>query len=316
MKQRLAFSLLSLAVTHSVFFHLTATAQDVTATAQDVTAKAQEDDATGNALEALRSAGKLYVQAFNTHDAKALSKFWSPQAVYINRLTGEQVSGREAISAQFEIIFKAKQGLQLDVDVQSLEFVSPNVAVENGTATLSSGAAEPRSVDYSAVYIRSDGQWLLDRVTDDPQPLVQSNYQQLKDLEWMIGSWVDQADDGQVATDCRWSKNKNFVVRTFTVSVAGRIGLSGIQFVGWDPANNQIRSWTFDSDGGFSEGRWSKDANRWYVRKQGTTSDGSRATAVNIITYVDDNTFTLKSTQRTLAGDLQPNVDEVVVVKQ
>lgn len=316
MKQLLAFTLPSLALLQVAFFQFHATAQDVPATTTIATAQLQDADTPNPDLEALRSVGKKYVQTFNAHDAKALSAFWSPEAVYINRLTGKQVNGRDEIANQFEAIFDAKQGLQMEVAVQSLEFVSPNVAVENGTATFTADTLESRSIDYSAVYIRREEKWLLDRVTDDPNPIVQSNYERLKELEWMIGSWVDQAEEGQVATDCRWSKNKNFIARSFTVSVAGRIGLSGIQFVGWDPANNQIRSWTFDSDGGFSEGRWSKDANRWYVRKQGTSSDGSRATAVNIITYVDENTFTLKSTQRTIAGDLLPNVDEVVVVKQ
>jgi len=37
---------------------------------------------------------------------------------------------------------------------------------------------------------------------------------------------------------------------------------------------------------------------------------------VNIITYVDDDAFTLQSTQRTLAGDLLPNIDEVMVVRR
>ena len=45
-------------------------------------------------------------------------------------------------------------------------------------------------------------------------------------------------------------------------------------------------------------------------------ADGSRASAVNIITYVDDDAFKLQSTQRTVAGELLPNVDQVLVVRQ
>lgn len=264
----------------------------------------------------VRTTGQAYVQAFNSYDSKALAAFWSPEAVYINRLTGEQVVGRKAISSQFDALFKSEKNLKLKVDVKSIQFVSPNVAVENGKATFLSPEAEPDSVDYSAVYIRREGNWLLDRVTDDPKPMVQSHYEQLKDMEWMVGSWVDEAGAGQVVTECSWSKNKNFLTRSFTVSVGNRIDLSGIQFIGWDPGEKKIRSWTFDSDGGFSEGRWSKNDEQWYVRKKGTTADGSKVTAVNIVTVADDDTFTLQSTQRTLAGDLLPNVDEVVVVRR
>ena len=61
-----------------------------------------------------------------------------------------------------------------------------------------------------------------------------------------------------------------------------------MQIIGWDAAAKRIRSWTFDSDGSFAEGSWSKKDNRWYVRKKGTTADGKMASAVNIITLVDD----------------------------
>ena len=269
-----------------------------------------------NGKSAVRSTGDAYVRAFNSRNTKALAAFWSPDAVYLNRLTGEQVIGREAIANQFETLFKSAQDLQLKVQVKSIDFVSPNVAVELGVATFLSANTEPDSVDYSAVYIRQQDKWLLDRVTDDPKPVVQSHYEQLKDLEWMVGSWSDEGEAGQVATTCNWSKNKNFLTRSFAVSIGDRIDLSGIQFIGWDAAEKQIRSWTFDSDGGFSQGRWSKDDNRWYIRKQGTTADGSKVTAVNIVTHVDDDTFTLQATQRTFAGDLLPNVEEVVVIRK
>jgi len=279
------------------------------AMAQETTEQAKDE-------AAIRKTGEAYVKAFNGKDANALAAFWSPEAVYTNRLTGEQVVGREAIAQQFAGIFEAAEALELDVNVQSVQFVSPNVAVEHGVAKFISPPSEPEEVDYSAVYVRRDGKWLLDRVTDDPEPVVQSHYEQLKDLEWMIGSWVDKDENARIVTECNWTKNKNFITRSFTVSVVDRIELSGMQIIGWDEAARQIRSWTFDSDGGFSEGTWSQKDNRWYVRKKGTTADGSKAAAVNIITYVDDDAFTLQSTQRTLAGDLLPNIDEVMVVRR
>lgn len=245
-----------------------------------------------------------------------MAEFWSPEAVYTNRVTGERVVGREAIASQFQTIFQSDGDLKLQVDVESIKFVSPNVAVENGLATFLSSAAEPESVDYSAVYIRSAGKWLLDRVTDAPKRNVQSHYDHLKDLEWMIGNWVDEDDGGQIVTSCTWTKNKNFITRSFSVTIEDRIELSGVQFIGWDAAAQRIRSWTFDSDGGFSEGAWKKDGSRWYIRKKGITADGSRAAAVNIITYVDDSAFKLQSTQRTLGGALLPNIDEVIVVRR
>jgi uncharacterized protein (TIGR02246 family) len=264
----------------------------------------------------IRTIGEAYVRAFNGRDAKILASFWSPEAVYTNRLTGEQVVGRDAIASQFEALFETAKQLKLEVRVESIQLVSPNVAIEHGIARFLSPGAEPDEVDYSAVYVRRNGEWLLDRVTDESKQIVQSHYKQLKDLEWMIGSWVDDDDNARIITECNWTQNRSFITRSFTVSIDDRIGLTGIQFIGWAPVAEQIRSWTFDSDGGFSEGRWSKADNRWYVRKKGTTADGRSATAVNIITYVDDDVFKLRSTQRTLTGQLLPNIDEVRVVRR
>jgi hypothetical protein len=156
----------------------------------------------------------------------------------------------------------------------------------------------------------------LDRVTDDPQPVVPSHYERLKVLEWMIGSWVDQADDSAIQFDCNWTKNKNFITRSFAVSIEGRIELSGMQIIGWDAGEKRIRSWTFDSDGGFAEAHWSNDEDEWYVIKKGKTADGKTVSAVNVMNQVDNDTLTLKSVQRTVDGQLLPNIDEVTIVRQ
>lgn len=265
---------------------------------------------------AVRETGKAYVKAFNAKDAKALAAFWSPEAVYTNRLTGEQVVGREAISQQFTGVFEAAEALKLDVSVASVQFVSPNVAVEHGVAKFLSADSEPEEIPYSAVYVRRDGKWLLDRVTDDPKPVVQSHYEQLKELEWMIGRWVDADEEGKVVTECNWTRNNNFITRSFTVQIRDRLDMAGMQIIGWDPSAKQIRSWVFDSNGGFGKATWEKKDNRWYIQRSGVLPDGQKTSSVNIVTYVDDATCTLQSVNRTAGGALLPNIDEVTVVKQ
>ena len=277
--------------------------------AQDGPAQ-QKDEA------AIRTGVVAYAKAFNQGDAEAVAGFWSPNAVYTNRISGQQVVGREAIVKQFKDLFASSDKLQLDLSVESIQFVSPNVAVEHGTAQFLGSKSDPEAIEYSAVYVRRDGKWLLDRVTDEAVKAADSNYEKLKGLEWFIGSWVDQDENIRIETDCNWTKNKNFMTRSFTVSAGDNVELSGMQIIGWDAASKQIRSWTFDSDGGFSQGVWSKSKDRWYVHKKGTTADGETTTAVNHVTPVDDNTFAFQSTQRTLAGQMLPNIDEVLVARQ
>src|SRR3954454_22121140 len=68
---------------------------------------------------AIRRSAASYVEAFNKHDAKALADLWSPDAAYLNRSTGEEVVGREAIAEQFTALFKQQPELKLAVNVSS-----------------------------------------------------------------------------------------------------------------------------------------------------------------------------------------------------
>lgn len=264
----------------------------------------------------IRKAVEEYVAAFNGGDAKKLAAMWSPEAVYTNPVSGEQVVGQEAIEKQFAAIFADGKGAKLAATTKSVQFISPGVAVENGTAKVMRPDQEPDETEYTAVYVKRDGKWLLDRVTEEDVPVVMSNYDHLKELEWMIGTWVDGDDQASVTTTCQWTKNRNFITRMYSLTVRDRIDVSGMQIVGWDPANKQIRSWVFDSDGGFGEGTWSKKDKAWHIQTTGTAPDGSKSSSVNILTYVDDNTFTWQSVNRDAGGELLPNVDEFVVVRQ
>ena len=265
---------------------------------------------------AIRAADEAYVQAYNRHDAKALANAWSPEAVYLNRSTGEEVVGRPAIADQFTAHFKGEPDTKLAIKVESIQFVSPNVAVEHGVATTQSSKSGKEDDGYSAVFVRRDGQWLLDRVTEKVTEEAPSHAEQLKPLEWMIGRWVDKDDKVDITTDCQWAKNRNFITRSFTVVADGKINLSGMQIVGWDPAAKTIRSWTFDSDGGFTEGVWTLKKDRWFVRNTGVLADGRKASMVNVIRQVDQNSFTWRTIERTAGGELLPNIDEVLIVRE
>ena len=265
---------------------------------------------------AIRKADEAYVTAFNNHDAKALADAWSPEAVYLSRVTGAEVVGRAAIAEQFTALFEGQPEVKLDLSVKSIQFVSPNVAVELGTAKTVAPNAAPEEIEYSAVFVRRDGLWLLDRVTDTASESAPSSYEQLKPLEWMIGSWVDKDDNVDIRTECQWTKNRSFITRSFTVAVQGEINMSGMQIVGWDPAAKTIRSWTFDSDGGFAEATWTCKKDCWFIHNRGVLTDGRKASMVNVIKPVDQNSFTWQTVERTAGDELLPNINEALIVRE
>ena len=271
---------------------------------------------------AIRANVESYVQAFNDRNVDAVAAFWSPEAVYTSRIDGTEFVGRDAIKEQYQFLFSVSPNLKLDVKVDSVRFVSPNVAVEEGIARFLNPDEEPEETPYTAVHVRRDGLWLIDRVSDNDAPQMLSNYDRLKDLEWIIGSWVDEDDSIRIETVCNWTKNKNFITRAFTVSTDAGVDLSGMQIIGWDAVDEKIRSWTFDSDGGFANGVWSQQTSKsgkpasWHIRKKGKTAMGETTSAVNVIRPQGDGSFTLQSVQRTLGNRMLPNVDEVVVRRQ
>lgn len=189
------------------------------------------------------------------------------------------------------------------------------MAVEHGTARLLRDQQEPEQSSYTAVYVKTGGQWLLDRVTEEDLLEPVSHYEQLKPLEWLVGSWTDQDEFATVTTECHWARNNNFLIRSFKVQVQDRIDMAGLQIIGWDPAEKRIRSWVFDSDGGFGEGSWSNKDNSWHIQQSGVLADGRKTSAVQILTRLNDNSATLQSISRTVDGELLPNIDEVQINK-
>lgn len=271
---------------------------------------------------AIRKSDAAYLEAYNKQDAKGLAALWSPEAVYVDPDTGKEAVGREQIEKEFADTFADLKDAKLEIDTSSIKFLSPNVAIESGTARVIRPKQEPDESTYSALFVKREGKWLLDRVTEEeispPVPPPQTGYEHLKELEWMIGSWVDNDDEDNatIQTDCAWTKNKNFMTRSFAVVIGDQVDMSGMQFIGWDPAVKQIRSWVFDSDGGFYEGKWTKKGDRWVIQQTGTLPDGRKASEVNIMKRIDDNSFTWQSVQRAVGGDVLPDVEEVTIVRK
>lgn len=265
---------------------------------------------------AIRKNCDKYCEAYNRRDSQTMAAMWSPDAVYMDPTTNERIVGREAIAAHFDYMLAGSEDAKLDVTIESIDFVSPNVAIEKGRAVVTYGDHEPEITDYAAVHVKRDGQWFLDRVSEEEvAPPPPSNYERLKELEWLVGSWIDADDQGTIQTDVEWTKNRNFLTRSFAVVRRDQVDLSGMQIIGWDPAAEKIRSWVFDSDGGFAEATWNRKGDQWFIQNSGTLPDGRKTSSLNILTYVDDDSFKWESVNREADGELLPNIEEVLVIR-
>lgn len=263
---------------------------------------------------AIRAAVDSYVDAYNRGDAKAVAEHWSESGEWISP-TGLRFQGRPAIEKQLCALFSEHKGVRIEVSRPSIRIVCADAAVEEGTVRVLRPAAAPIESTYLAIHVKKGGQWKLDSVHETNVPDVPSPNSQLEELAWLVGDWVHEHADAKLEAHVAWTKNKTFLSYAFKASVAGAHHLEGIQVIGWDPAAGTLRSWLFDSDGGFGEATWSKKDKSWVVKLDQVLPDGRQASATNVYTPVDANRFTWRSIGRKLAGQFLPNVEEVKIVR-
>jgi uncharacterized protein (TIGR02246 family) len=255
-----------------------------------------------------------FIKAYNEKDAKALGALFTPDAE-IEDDEGEVTRGRKAIIEQFSEMFKESAGDRIAVDTDSVRFLGTDVAIEEGTASISTWPdTPPRTNRYGVIYARQGGRWLHARIRDE-QPDEVSPHDQLQQLEWMLGEWVNESDDGIVKTHCKWSDDGNFLLRDFDVKVEGRIALRGTQRIGWDAQRKQFRMWVFDDRGGFAEGLLSRDGDRWSTRSSGVRSDGRSVSVTTAITPLGKDRILWETLERTVGGEVVPGTDQFYLVR-
>jgi uncharacterized protein (TIGR02246 family) len=258
-------------------------------------------------IAALGKSAEAFVEAFHKGDAKALAALWTADGDYTDQ-TGRSLSGREAIAKNFEGFFAENKGLKLRIDSDSLRFVTADVAIEDGvTSVITPDGAPPSRARFTIVHVKKEGQWLLSSVRDASYA-PPGNAENFKGLEWAIGDWVAENDKGDSEhLLLSWTSNQNFILATFTAKVKGISVGSVTHWIGWDPLAKNVRSWLFDTTGGFGEGAWTKDGDKWTVKTTSVLQDGKKAAATVVIARVDENTISLQSKDRTVDGKAVPD---------
>jgi uncharacterized protein (TIGR02246 family) len=273
-------------------------------------AKAEASSAIANQIES-------YVAAFNAHDAKQLVSHWSPRGVHSNSSTGKIVVGREALEKHYDELFKAVDNLKLEIVNDEIEFISPSVAIGRGLATVSqTGTDRTEQTNYSAVFVFRDNRWLIDRISDDLVMEQDSHHEHLEVLEPLLGKWVNETAGTTIEFECKWTRDNNHISRAYRVVEEDNVTQTGLQIIGWDPRNKQIRSWLFDSEGGFVEGTWQNKDGSWLITTTGVLPDGGTGTAVHVVRPIDENHMAFRKTNQVIDGVKVPDSDETIIQRQ
>ncbi|MGO9463603.1 MAG: YybH family protein [Isosphaeraceae bacterium] len=266
--------------------------------------------------KAVRAVGETFTSAYNAGDAKAVAALFTEDAEMVDA-NGAGIKGRPTIQAFFEAMFRERKGAKIEISLESLAFLGPEVAKEEGHTRVK--PAEKEAADavrrYTVLFVKQGGKWLYTSVHEDDEPAL-AHHERLKELEWMLGDWIDETTDSTVHASCRWSPDKNFLLRDFTIHVQGKPVMTVTQRIGWDPLTKQIRSWFFDSEGGYGEGYWTRDGKQWIIKSTGVLPDGRTASATNVLTRVGPHSARWASIQRTVGGQVVPNLQEYVMVRR
>jgi uncharacterized protein (TIGR02246 family) len=293
----------------AMLWFITPLALGVGLSARPASAAAPGDNANDEA--AIKKNAEAFIAAFDKGDAQAVAAFWTPDGDYVDE-TGRHMKGREEIEKAFAEFFSENKGLKARIHTESLRFVTPDVAIEDGVTSVSEPDGGPPSrARYTVVHVKKDGQWQLSSVRDTPYA-PPSNYEHLKELEWAIGDWANESDKGGAArVSFEWAEGQNFIHGTFTDTFKNIEISGGTQTIGWDPIKKQLRSWTFDEDGGFGEATWTRDGDRWVIKSVLVLPDGKKVAATNIVTHVDADAITWQSKDRTVDGKPVPDIKEI-----
>jgi uncharacterized protein (TIGR02246 family) len=258
--------------------------------------------------EAIRGAAAAYRQALAKRDIAAIAAFWTPDADYVDQLG--RVYNIQAGLAQ------AKQQSQEErhiahlspkMETLSIRSLTPDVAIEDGAFERAGAAAgQAPHGRYTAVWVNRNGKWLIDGMRESPDR-ADINSEPLKGLAWMIGDWVAESPQLAAEVSSAWGANKAYIIAHLKMEPKGAKPITATQLIGWDPIQQRVRSYMFDSRGAFTEGVWTNEGDAWVVATTGVLPDGKRLSATKVYSRVDDDTAIWESIDDEVNG--QPSLD-------
>jgi uncharacterized protein (TIGR02246 family) len=266
--------------------------------------------------EAIHAMVAAYVEAFNKKDLEKVALAWAEDCSVTDRSTGERVEGRAAMKDDLKAGFEAQPDLKLSAEVGRVKFITDEVAQVEGQTVVAGPNADPVASSFSAILTKSGDKWQIKSLEELTAPEPETPHDALKELDFLLGRWVDEGEGSRVETHIRHAPSGAFLIRSFAVQTQEGIDQEGTQVIGWDPRAKQIRSWTFNSDGSFGDGIWTKSGDEWLIKSSQTLADGGAASGTYVLSKENDDTLQLQLIGHTVNGAPQPAADPVTMRRQ
>jgi uncharacterized protein (TIGR02246 family) len=261
--------------------------------------------------KAIQDAAVKFVDAYNEKNVDAMAKLFDPKG-RVEEADGTLIVGEEALRAAFTEAFQAEPAAQIGLEMDSLMLLTPDIAVEEGaTEFFPDGETMTSRGRYLVVHQKKEGVWRMISARSLEKEVI-SNYEFLRQLEWLAGEWIDEDALETVETTFQWDEGRNFLVQNFEVKRGSELLLKGSQRLGWDPQRKEIRGWIFDSKGGFAESRWAEMGEAWKVTTSGVTADGASQSETRTLVPGVDRVGVLIS-NRIVGGEAMPDLEFMMV---
>jgi uncharacterized protein (TIGR02246 family) len=267
--------------------------------------------------KAVRETLVAYVEAYNKRDPARIVDLFTQDGSLVDS-DNVATRGREAIAREFTDAFAEPSTYTLDGKTESVRLITPDVAQAEGTSRLVSPREATIAKRFVALLARKGDAWKIAEIRDYHAPATSvTPYERLKELEWMVGEWIDESEDVRVSTTVRWGQGKAYLVRDYSVQVKGEPATSGLMIITWDPQPQQIRSWIFNADGSRGEASWTRATdNQWVVKAHGSTGDGQPTSATQVISLINKDAIRTSSTDRTIGDEIARDLDDIIMVRK
>ncbi len=263
----------------------------------------------------VRAAIVAYVEAFNKRDIESLGNMWAENSVHIDLTLNQTTQGRESIQSDLKNAFESNPNIQLSGTVEDIRIIREEIASVSGEVMLSNGMDAPSRSHFNAVLVKSNGRWMIDKMEETSVATPLNAAAALRQLEWLVGQWQDNSQAPAITSNIAWAEGNGFLIRTFQVASEEGSPHHSTQIIGWDPSIQQIRSWTFNADGSFGQGFWTKEAAGWAIAATQTLSDGRHSTGTYLMDVQDPDHFTMQLIGHEIDGEPQSTLEPIQVVR-
>ena len=198
--------LLAVGVSIGLYSAFRSTAE-VHAQGGDKKAGGKKDDGNETDRAAIQKTVRGFIAALEKGDAKSAAGHWTENGEYHSD-DGTVLQGRAVIEKEYVAAFaKRKTKIKIDVDVESIRFPSKDTAIEEGHFTIHADKDHSTASKYTTVlHVREGGQWLMAVVREWPRAGVS-----VRDLDWLIGTWIAKSDDIEIKSAYEWWGDKSFL---------------------------------------------------------------------------------------------------------